>query len=719
MTLLLAACSEAPTDVPIPNRPPVVAISAGPIRDSVDVFITTFNWNAFDPDGQVRHFLYAVDDTLAPDSWLTTEAYELTLLFSAVDSAGVDLISVGSSGVSLERYRFRGAHTFFLKAVDDDGALSAPAQLSFTAETFAPETQILIPNPSVLITLGPTFTVSWQGIDRDGTEDPVGYSYRLVPVPDVLQLSPMAMEQMLLDPASPGDGWSPFEPRSSVLLRDLAIPVDYLFGVRALDQAGAIEPRMRSSAAPGPTNVLRIRARALGGQPALVVSSAVKSTGYPTADERKKTFQVPASTNITFTWEADAAEYGGRIVGYSYGLDLTDLEFANPGWSPESATLTRAVLRFDLPPGARAEEHILYVRARDDIGTAIIADVILIVVPLSQERDVLYVDDFGPDERGRVAADCEPVPPPEYWNQNSDWPQDQCHDQFMMAMIETGLAAGGHPDWIVDRYEPLDPRSGNATLRAGGIDSTTYDYWVYTGQVTLANLARYRLVVWNLRSEELSQLRQLNREGEDNFLAAYVEAGGNVWITGTGCFSRTRRDPGAVSLGLFGFKPYDFLYRFLRMETVYEGVTCLNGCFRNGGVTVTFQRLNGFEGALASLRAAAEGFPDLRVAREPFTSPVKGVPSCEGMVVPHGLDINARLGLEGGRLDTLYFYQSNARLQIEPPGNSYLDGAACGLRYAGPGQGRMMVFGFPMYFLGADQAAAVSAAAVRWLLGER
>ncbi len=713
---MLGTCSKAPTDVPVPNRPPVVAISAGPIRDSVEVFITTFNWNAHDPDGVVTHFLFAVDDTLSSESWLQTAAYEITLLFSAVDSAGVDSIVVGPSGVALERYRFRGAHTFFLKAVDDDGAESAPAALSFTAETIAPETEIITPSASVLVTLGPTFTVSWEGVDRDGTENPVGYSHRLVPVADVLALSPERMEEILFDPAAPGDGWSPFEPRTSVLLRDLAIPVDYLFGVRALDQAGAIEPRMRSAAAPGPTNILRIRARVEGGRPTLTVSSAVKSTDFPTADERKKTFQIPASTNVTFTWVADAGQYGGRIVGYSYGLDLTDLEFANPGWSPESATLRRIVLRFDLRPGARAEEHILYVRARDDVGSEMIADIYLIVVPLSLERDVLYVDDFGGDRTGKVDADCDPTPPAGNWNQSSDWPEDQCHDQFVMGTVRQALAGLGRADWIVDRYEPLDPRTGNATLRDAEIDSTSFDYWEYKGLVTLSNLARYKLVVWNLRAEETSQLRQMNREGEDNYLAAYIEAGGNVWISGTGTFSRTRRDEGSVGLGVFGFGPYDFLYRFLKLESVYEGADCVNGCFRNGGVTVTFQRLNGFEGALASPGVRAEGFPDLRVARAPFTSPIKGVPSCEGMVVPYGLDSNPRLRLAGGRLDTLYFYQSNAKLQLFPPGNSYLDGAACALRYDDPAQGRVMVAGFPLYFLAGDQARALALPAIRWLL---
>ena len=172
---LVGSCSENPADVLIPNQPPSVALSAGPIRDSVNVFVVTFNWNASDADGQVTRFRYAIDDTLSPDAWFETTNYELTLLFTAADSAGVDLIFVGLSEVPFERYRFRGGHTFYVQAVDDDGARSAPAALSFTAQTFAPESQILNPSPSVLVDLGASFTVSWQGTDPDGTENPVGY----------------------------------------------------------------------------------------------------------------------------------------------------------------------------------------------------------------------------------------------------------------------------------------------------------------------------------------------------------------------------------------------------------------------------------------------------------------------------------------------------------------------------------------------------------------
>jgi hypothetical protein len=142
----------------------------------------------------------------------------------------------------------------------------------------------------------------------------------------------------------------------------------------------------------------------------------------------------------------------------------------------------------------------------------------------------------------------------------------------------------------------------------------------------------------------------------------------------------------------------------------------VHGCFRVSGSTTTFQRLNGFDGAYPSSMAVREGYDTLRVARPPFDGPLKGIPGCEGMVVPYGLDINPRLRPFGGRLDTLYFYQSNGMLQLVPPVHSYMDDAACALRYSGPGQGRLMVFGFPPYFFPPAQVDRVMGASLRWLL---
>jgi hypothetical protein len=447
---------------------------------------------------------------------------------------------------------------------------------------------------------------------------------------------------------------------------------------------------------------------------------------------------MPANSNVTFTWTADAQTYGGQIAGYSFGIDLSDpTNFNDPGWAPESATLTRTVIRFDVPPGGQTDDHILYVRAKDDVGTTVIADVILVVVPLTQDRDILYVDDFGPDLSGRVPADCIP-PPASGNNQSSDFPHDQCHDQFLREAIEHGLDNLGHPDWVVDRAEPLDPITGQLSIRPVQVDSTTFDYWVISGPITLNTLARYKAVVWNVRSESSTQLYAMNQEGNDNFIAVYIESGGGVWFQGTGAFSLNRTPGGGVSLSEFGFEPRDLIYRFLHIESAFDGITCVNGCFRVSGNSATLQRQNGFDGLYANYRPdgslaneagwptgnelwdfAAPGLPDtviFRVERPPFNAPNRGVLGCEGMVVPLGLNINPQLATIGGRLDTLYFYLSNGQIQIIPPlTTGWMDHAATALRYTGPAQGRVIAFGVPLYFM-PSKADSFFTAGIRWLL---
>jgi hypothetical protein len=141
------------------------------------------------------------------------------------------------------------------------------------------------------------------------------------------------------------------------------------------------------------------------------------------------------------------------------------------------------------------------------------------------------------------------------------------------------------------------------------------------------------------------------------------------------------------------------VYEFLKIWSSFAGAECTAGCFRSGGETWFFVRLNGFKGASQSPAALAEGFPRLRLARPPFDGPQQAMARCEGMAVPYGLDVNPRLEPIGGRLDTLYFYESIAPWST-PPRRSYMDGAACGLRYSGPGQEAMFS---PLYFMPPSQ----------------
>jgi hypothetical protein len=737
---LLLACSKLPVDTMSFNQRPLVAIEASSVSEAGRIdhlsglwrnrHVARMVWEASDPDGEIVLFRYAIDDTLTAGAWLETTAYDVELTFSADDSARVDSIYVGSSTVPIERYIFNGAHTFFLKAVDDEGLESPPVSISFTAETIAPESEITDPSPNSFISLGPTFPISWRGHDPDGTQPPVGFQWRLVRADDVITMTDAEIEQALLDPSSPGDPWSAIDTTTTLELIDLVVPAHYLFGVRAIDEAGALEPRLRTFRSPSTTNVLLIRADETGGEPMLRVSSPVKSTLFPTSDLESKTFRIPANTPVLFEWEGDASHYGGRIAGYAYGIDCTDLTPENPCWSPESIELLQTRLHFTLPPESPPEQHMLYIRARDHVGSTMIADVHLEVIPLRFERQVVYVDDWGRDHRGRTYPDIGPICqsqsqggeiPDELVVASGSIPPDQCHDAFLRRSLSEALAAGGHADWVVDRWEVLDPIDGIALSGDVVIDSLSHDYWVLTGPVTLEHLGRYRLVIWNTRSFPSCALKRQNSEAQDNVLAAYLEGGGNVWLNGTGTFINTVYGDFSPGLTPFGFRPQDFTYRFLKVQSEFgaEPWYCENGCFRQVGSSPRDRQTNGFEGAYTSEMAHAEGFPALRVAREPYANNVaEGIPRCEAMVVPHGLEMNPYLQLFGGRLDTLYFYQSNWLLEGGISGSSWMDDGATGLRYSGADQGRLMTCGFPFFYFDDDTLRDLLQAGTSWLLAE-
>ena len=88
-----------------PISPPTVTITAGP-SGTIDYNDVTFTWSGSDSDGQVVGYYYELDDP-TPDNWTT----ETSHTFNDVSE---------------------GAHTFYVKAKDDDEAISSAASRNFT-----------------------------------------------------------------------------------------------------------------------------------------------------------------------------------------------------------------------------------------------------------------------------------------------------------------------------------------------------------------------------------------------------------------------------------------------------------------------------------------------------------------------------------------------------------------------------------------------------------
>jgi len=114
---------------PSPNLLPHVSVTGGPPEGGVSSYHVTISWAAWDEDGVVKYFLYAIDDTTR---WTEIRALEQTFLFTA------DSLREGEE--------FGRWHTFWVKAVDNDGAKSVPDYLTFDARTVAPKTTIISPD---------------------------------------------------------------------------------------------------------------------------------------------------------------------------------------------------------------------------------------------------------------------------------------------------------------------------------------------------------------------------------------------------------------------------------------------------------------------------------------------------------------------------------------------------------------------------------------------
>jgi parallel beta-helix repeat protein len=86
------------------NQPPTVEITDGP-TGTIDYNDVTFTWSGNDPDGEVEGYYYGLDNA-SPDTWTT----ETTHTFNDVSE---------------------GDHTFYVQAIDNQGATSSVASRSF------------------------------------------------------------------------------------------------------------------------------------------------------------------------------------------------------------------------------------------------------------------------------------------------------------------------------------------------------------------------------------------------------------------------------------------------------------------------------------------------------------------------------------------------------------------------------------------------------------
>jgi hypothetical protein len=513
-SLIVGCASEQFVGTTTSNTPPEVWLATAPPEGSTVHYQVHMFWGGFDEDGKISHFEYTITDngagafapadTTGDDKWHRTEAGDSVFIVTAdslLDSTRVDFEEMAP-------YEFVRSHTFFVRAVDDNGAKSKPAYRSFTARTLSPTIQIDVPRaPGVgLAIVPPLITFHWTGRDyvdtKDNPQDP--HSVRTIIINTIRFGSDdeLALTYIRENPDAPEwTDWTPWDaPGDSGRFWQPAIPLPigrYLFAVQARDEAGAVSPVFDRE-----TNVRWIRVDDRTTGPVLTVRNEFMRFPVKTSSSTTPPaiLNVPAGLELRFDWDADASSYGGVVAGYRYGWDIEDLTNDDQwdiSYTPFIGPTAKSPVR-KLFYGV----HTFHIETRDNNGFVTRAPITINVVPLTMDRAVLVIDDWNEGPNSSFGTSRGAVP------------SDKEHDEFWDEVLQD--AADYQPGR--DTYPP------HGELRA----------------VPLELLLRYKAIIWNAREDAtkpglygafISKVLQFNSR-EPNIIKMYLNVGGKVLICG-------------------------------------------------------------------------------------------------------------------------------------------------------------------------------------------
>ncbi len=466
LALLGAGCEPGGGEKKL-NQLPEVYLSSGPPNGDTNVnYKVHFYWNGYDPDGRVDHFEYMVTDdeitgsiiidenvyeTIAaldadyPEvdySWRSIEVHDTTISVPAdsipdPNDADDDIYFYGD-----DRFLFRAHHTFFLRAVDEDGAHSArPAYRTFTATTIAPSVTINHPHDIGGVGgydgLPPDIFFRWSGNDSVGNGtviEPDSTRFAIVNRGD-FGLDQQSTGNILAFPDSiwKNSKWRHWDEVDSLnadvggkraLITGLT-PASaggdegyYLFLVQAKDEAGAITSHYTDG-----VNLRKLRIVS-SKQPLVVVNETVLGRRVSSHDQTYD-FTIAEDQPLELEWFASSDDYGSEITGYRYGWDILDIS-NDEEWSSWALSNTSTEASFV------SGTHTFYLEARDYSGNTTRVLFRFTVVPFTMERDLIFIDDYS-NLATQDTDYCWPLGPPQNWgtfpHDNND--QKQFWDEIL------------------------------------------------------------------------------------------------------------------------------------------------------------------------------------------------------------------------------------------------------------------------------------------------
>jgi len=408
ITVFVFGCSED-LGVPKENQPPTVWLSSAPPEGSTSKYTIQMFWGGWDPDGEISYYEYAITDndsgffnpadTTGRDKWHKVFGNDSLFTFSADQVADSSDI-----GATMKPIDFVRTHTFLIRSVDEEGlASSEPAYRSFTARTLSPEIDVKVPvyNGLNVALLPPVTKFQWEAkdyVDNVRTsQDPDSVRWILMPrLPDDLTWQ-KTLRYIQRNPNAPE--WShyvyyraPGDSGKFWTTKPLEFG-NYMFAVQAKDEAGAVSPVFDER-----RNVRRILISKRSTGPLLIVKNGfIGSFKSTTATTALSIVDMPANVPLVFTWTADAASYGGVVVGYRYGWDVNDLSKPEQwavDWTPFTQKQAESPVQIWF-----FGTHTFHVEVMDNSGYISRVGIKINVVPFTMERNLLLVDDYFEDPR--------------------------------------------------------------------------------------------------------------------------------------------------------------------------------------------------------------------------------------------------------------------------------------------------------------------------------
>ena len=494
LILLLAAVwigsgCDSEGGVALTNLEPNTRISASPPEGTDTGFNVDIFWFGWDDDGFVDYYQVAWESTTVWSAPVFSNDSLFTL--SASDSCCVSPLP--DFGPNPTEAIFQGYHTFYVRAVDDNGDPDpTPAAVSFNSKTIA---------PSVTIGRGPGHNgvwatrvpFGWDAEDPDGIV--VGAYYTLLSFHEYAYQHdgqpPSGEDELIawIDTLSyrplPGGGqateplWIYTSVDTTIFpeLPVLSVGDRYVFAVRGVDNAGAVEQVLTLN-----DNVRAFSTSELQDGPKITITSNIAGTwrsGTP-AEVR----EIFAGQGLRFSWRATPrGSDKPPVAGYSYAVDDT------ARWSPWSITSVRWPEQIpDRPPELwfpGTGPHKFFVRSIDEAGFigTLVADLqvypgprfcppaeqtILIVLDTSTNAVQVLPIDYPRIERGLVS----------YWFDGYDYQVFETggNDRPDVSLLDCATSViwfhsadldGSDPS-VLDSYHAEPPNTLPSYVSAGG-----------------------------------------------------------------------------------------------------------------------------------------------------------------------------------------------------------------------------------------------------------